>query len=47
MFAKSSNYALQQKLVIGNTSNMVHVNSQKDVLASDDFISLACKFTVL
>ena len=33
MFAQSSNVAQQQKLELCKTSNMVHVNSQKDELA--------------
>ena len=36
MFALSSNVAKQQKLGLCNMSNMVHVNSQKDVLALNE-----------
>ena len=33
MFAQSSNVALHQNLELCKTSNVVHVNSQKDELA--------------
>ena len=37
MLALSSNVAYQQKLELCKTSNMVHVNSQKDELDLTEF----------